>query len=228
MAASDSQLAKSTVASNLQARFNALQLSLGAKSDVAEKWSSELVARYTEQQRYYHTVSHVAAMLDCLDTHVVGMTDPLAVELAVYFHDWIYEPQSKTNEADSVEAFVAFAKELALDDLLSEKVVKMIEATVTHQIRDDFSPSEINDVNLFLDFDLEVLGRNWDDYLTYAGQIRKEYISFEEHEYNTGRAQVLKNFLERDRIYFSEVFYEEKETSARRNVNREINKVLGN
>jgi predicted metal-dependent HD superfamily phosphohydrolase len=33
----------------------------------------------------------------------VTLTDPAAVEWAVWFHDIVYEPSSKSNEADSAE-----------------------------------------------------------------------------------------------------------------------------
>jgi predicted metal-dependent HD superfamily phosphohydrolase len=226
METSGSHMPAAEVPFTLRVRFYDLQRSLGVKLETADKWSRALVDRYTEQQRYYHTVSHVDAMLDCLDAHRTGIKDRLAVELAVYFHDWIYKPQSKTNEADSVVAFMTFARELALEKEMVEKVVRMIEATVSHQISGAISPTERNDVELFLDFDLEVLGRKWEEYIAYAGQIRREYACFGERDYKIGRAKVLRSFLDRERIYFSESFFGEKEKSARRNIKREIDELV--
>jgi predicted metal-dependent HD superfamily phosphohydrolase len=57
-----------------------------------------LHAAYSEKRRFYHTVDHIDAML----THFDGVKDiaerPEELELAIWFHDAIYKPLSKTNE----------------------------------------------------------------------------------------------------------------------------------
>jgi predicted metal-dependent HD superfamily phosphohydrolase len=40
--------------------------------------------------------------------------------------------------------------------------------------------------------------------------------------YNKGRKQVLKHFLDRDSLYFTEYFKEKFETQARKNIKREL------
>jgi predicted metal-dependent HD superfamily phosphohydrolase len=162
-------------------------------------------------------------MLTCLDIHRLAITDAVAVELAVFFHDWVYEPQASGNEAASVLAFLDFAAEVGLEDGPKEKVMRLVEATVRHRVSDeDMLPGESGDLGLFLDFDLEVLGREWAEYEFYAGQIRREYACFGEREFSEGRVSVLRGFLERDRVYFSEVYHREREEAARENMRREI------
>jgi predicted metal-dependent HD superfamily phosphohydrolase len=211
--------------SRLKTRFAALTLSLGALPPTASTWSSTFVARYTQPQRHYHTLAHIDAMLTCLDVHRADLTDAVAVELAVFFHDWVYEPQtSAANEAASVLAFLAFAADVGggVGEGLRGTVVRLVEATVRHCVGVGVLPGERGDVELFLDFDLEVLGREWAEYEVYASQIRREYACFGEREFNQGRAGVLWGFLERDQVYFSEVFYREKEEAARENMRSEV------
>jgi predicted metal-dependent HD superfamily phosphohydrolase len=212
----------SLVTGALQGRFTKLAQSLGAETSLIETWSSAFIARYTEPQRHYHTLNHVAAMLDCLDKHRDKLSEPLAVELAIIFHDWIYEPQAKENEAESVVEFETYARQIGLDEGLRARVARFIDATKMHQICTDVSYDEKIDLSFFLDFDLEVLGRNWEDYLTYAKQIRQEYSYFNDEEFCSGRVKVLRNFSARERLFFSEEFFKTSEEAARENIRREI------
>src|SRR5579872_6892248 len=60
--------------------------------DVCEHVFAELVARYSRPERHYHTLTHIAAMLELLpDT-------PPALALAVWFHDAIYDSRAADNE----------------------------------------------------------------------------------------------------------------------------------
>jgi predicted metal-dependent HD superfamily phosphohydrolase len=206
----------------LKERFTNIVLGIRSEPMIASKWSEALISRYTEPHRYYHTTSHIVAMIFCLIQYHVHFKDLLAAELAIFFHDWIYDPESKTNELDSIAEFDKFADEVALDNLLRRKVIRMIEATIKHQLSENISTGEMSNVKMFLDFDLEVLGRDWNDYEIYAQQIRKEYICYDDAAYRSGRVKVLRAFLNRERIYFSDVYYKDKEQIARTNVAREI------
>jgi predicted metal-dependent HD superfamily phosphohydrolase len=213
--------ASPTIAPHLKKRFEDLALSLSASVFTVRTWSEQFVQRYTEPHRYYHTLAHISSMIACLDVRLSEIKDQKAVELAIFFHDWIYEPQGASNEAESVLVFEKFAIEIGLAANLRLKVVRLVEATVKHEIADNVPSEEDTDMKLFLDFDLEVLGRNWEEYKIYASQIRREYSCFEQQEYNIGRATVLSKFLARDKIYFSDTFCEE-EKFARENMRKEI------
>ena len=79
---------------------------------------------------------------------------------------------------------------------------------------------------LFLDFDLGILGTSQAEYDTYAEKIRKEYSHYTEDEYCRGRIAVLQRFLNRERLYFTDHFYEKYEGMARGNIDGEINSLL--
>lgn len=205
----------------LKSRFLAVASRLDASPSALRTWSEELVKRYTELQRHYHTLEHVGAMIDLLDECGDSVHDKTAVALSIFFHDWVYDPQRNDNETESVRIFAEFAQAVNLTAPLTERVMHFIERTITHTLP-DVGHAEDGDLALFLDFDLEVLSRQTDDYDRYARQIRREYSHVADNEYRKARAQVLKGFLKRERLYFSDRFFESREGAARRNLEWEI------
>lgn len=88
---------------------------------VDEMWMRYIFDRYTEPQRYYHTMAHVEEMLNYFLQYQKG-TRPdhrlpedgarcLALELAVLFHDVVYDPKRGDNEECSADWFSAFWEE---------------------------------------------------------------------------------------------------------------------
>jgi predicted metal-dependent HD superfamily phosphohydrolase len=214
---------ETTKADDVKSQFLQLATSFGAYSDLAAGWAHRLINRYTEVGRHYHTVSHVSNMLSLLADYETLIHDTTAVKLAIFFHDFIYDPKAKDNEIQSAECFQAFARDAGLPEEMKIKVVDLIEATIKHLLsHDESDANQRADMRLFLDFDLEVL--SWDEtkYAEYAGQIRREYGHFSDDIYCAGRIAVLESFLKRERLYFSDVFYNSSEARARGNIQGEI------
>jgi predicted metal-dependent HD superfamily phosphohydrolase len=213
----------STIEASLRGTFSELANQLSAPPAAVQKWTDDLIARYTEPQRHYHTINHIHSMLSCLGENKKHIKNHTLVELAIYFHDWIYDPQAKDNELQSIDFFRAFADEVGLDKAMIEQVAGYIERTITHTLPTTSDGAEPDsDLCFFLDFDLEVLSRGEVDYGQYARQIREEYSHFSDGGYCVGRIKVLKSFLGRERLYFSGVFYERREGTARENLKDEI------
>ena len=63
----------------------------------------ELIARYSESHRKYHTVRHLDECFAKLAEVRSCAEHPAEVEVALWFHDAIYEPRSNENEAKSAE-----------------------------------------------------------------------------------------------------------------------------
>ncbi|CAM9664914.1 unnamed protein product [Phaeothamnion confervicola] len=139
------------------------------------------------------------------------------VQLAIFFHDVVYNPTSASNEEDSVLLYRAFAEEagLAPDDV--EQVSGFIMATKAHAYS-----GEDWDLKLFLDLDMAVLGRKRDGYEEYARQIRAEYKHLPLGTYLRERARVLGNMLAADRIFATDGFAAQLEAAARANMASEI------
>lgn len=92
---------------------------------------------------------------------------------------------------------------------------KIILATKSHSIHPD------NDINIFLDADLAILGSDENIYAAYAASIRKEYGMFDDAAYRDGRRHVLDYFLNRPRIFITDYFYRNFEQQARINLQHE-------
>lgn len=93
-----------------------------------------------------------------------------------------------------------------------KRVREMILAT-----RHEHAPSS-NDARLMVDIDLSVLGQPSPVFDTYEKNIRAEYYRVPEEEYRSGRARVLRGFLERQTIYSTERFKERYGVQARVNL----------
>ena len=90
-------------------------------------------------------------------------------------------------------------------------------ATKGHQI----DPNDA-DLGIFLDADLAILGTSPTEYQAYARSIRQEYRWVADADYRAGRTQVLASFLQRDRLYFTDLLFNELESIARFNIQQEI------
>lgn len=177
--------------------------------DVAERWLRDLEARYSEPHRHYHTLAHVEHMLELLphaDETVVA---------AVWFHDAIYD--GNANE----ERSAVLARE-ALEELgfAEEKIVlveRMVLATKKHE------PADLPESGLaFLDADLAILGSDRPRYDEYVRQVRQEYAHVPDDLFRTGRNAILRRFLERPRLYFTDEFSARFEEKARENIESEL------
>lgn len=175
-----------------------------------------LLTAYSEPDRYYHTAAHIAAMLRHSDSCTELLQDKTATDLAILYHDIVYDASCKDNEEASADRAAAELKELGVNDEQISRIVQLIHATKHHT-----AEGEIRDVHYLLDFDLSALGGAPETYDAYAAGIRKEYNMYPDALYNPGRKAVLNHFLEMDFIYKTPFFRERFEAQARVNLQRE-------
>ncbi len=201
-----------------KARFEAIwQRLAGSRSDSA--WAA--LAGYADPQRAYHNMDHIASMLAGLDL-VRGEAEFVGahfgeVEIAIWFHDAIYDPLAKDNEAQSVALFRdCMAPQANMPARGIDHIEAMILATATHAPDPDLS------TRLLLDLDLRVLGSAPDAYAQYARAVRSEYSAVSDDAWRAGRPAVLRRFLERDAIYQTRYFNSRLEAQARKNLAEEI------
>jgi len=176
----------------------------------------ELVSRYSEPQRHYHNLSHVAECIAEFDSARQLAQDPTAVEVAIWFHDAVYD----THAADNEERSAKLAKERIAQARggvgLSESVASLILATKTH------GPASTPDAPLLIDVDLSILGKPKDRFGEYEAQIRREYEWVPVDTFKVKRAEILERFLARDRIYATDHFFDKYERPARTNLRNSI------
>ncbi|MDX8478771.1 hypothetical protein RFN28_09800 [Mesorhizobium sp. VK24D] len=188
---------------------------------IDEALKSELSALYKSEDRHYHSLAHIEAMLalavDC--RHLLH--DPEAVEAAIWFHDAIYDSRAKDNEAKSAALAEQELSGRTSPERLS-RIVAMINATATHQLPQFDDEKAAGDAALFLDMDLAILGAEPSVFDTYEKAVRREYGWVEEPMWRGGRAAVLKSFLARPHIYHTAEFRRRFEAQARQNMERSL------
>ena len=166
--------------------------------------------------RAYHDFSHVGEVLAHMRA-VPQWDDPIAVALAVLFHDAIYEAGKPDNEARSAAlATELIARHLPELGVNLGRVHALIALTARHGrlARDEVDP----EAALFLDCDMAILGAEPERYAAYERAIAEEYRALPRELYRNGRAHFLRSLLAKPAIYLSNFFEAELEQRARRNL----------
>jgi predicted metal-dependent HD superfamily phosphohydrolase len=176
-----------------------------------------LINAYNQPDRHYHNLNHIHQILTTIDRFNLELQNPTAVKLAAWFHDFVYNPQAADNEFQSAQLAKELFTEINVSSSLIDRVQQLILATQGHQI----DPNDA-DRCIFLDADLAILGTDPAQYQAYARSIRKEYGWVTDADYQTGRIQVLESFLQRDRLYYTDLLFDELESIARTNMQQEI------
>lgn len=192
---------------------------LGLSPEIERTIWTTIESRYCEPVRAYHTLEHIHDMIIISRQFKTEISDYASVLLAIIFHDIVYDPKSNANEENSADLFSEFLGDY-LDKSLLTKTVKYILATKCHL------PGELSDRDLllFLDLDMSILGRERDEYFSYAAKIRKEYSHVEERAFDIGRSNFLRKTLESSHhIFLTEKFQSLMESKARSNLEWEIN-----
>ncbi|MEI9427472.1 HD domain-containing protein [Mesorhizobium sp. Cs1299R1N3] len=182
---------------------------------------TELSALYAAEERHYHNLAHIEAMLALARDYRGELGDPEAVEAAIWFHDAIYDSRARDNEARS--AALAEQKLAGrIDAGRLGRISAMILATATHQLPLFDDAAAIRDASLFLDMDLSILGAAPEAFDAYERAVRREYGWVEEPMWRAGRGAVLKTFLARPHIFHTQEFRQRFEPQARLNIARSL------
>jgi predicted metal-dependent HD superfamily phosphohydrolase len=194
--------------------WSALWTRLGARSDPSPLHAAVL-ARYAEPHRAYHTGEHIARTLSLLDGARERLRRPDEAELAVWLHDLVYDPRATDNEARSADIAAGWLAEGGADAARAERVRALILAT-RHA-----APPEEHDARYVVDADLSILGAAPAEFDRYEIQVREEYRFRSDSEWRTGRARLLRAFLDHPRLFLTPDFAV-FEAPARANLARSI------
>lgn len=196
-------------------RFIALWNRPGARRTHEEEFA-KLVSMYSEPQRFYHNMNHVENCLTEFDDARHLVQQPDLVELAIWYHDAIYDTQSKDNEEKSAQ----LAYDVCLSAQLSETFMKEVKDLIL-VTKHDVVPRGI-DARVLIDVDLSILGKSSEEFNKYERDIRKEYFWVPENQFKQGRSAILQMFLDRNSIYLTDFFNGKYESQARANLQRSI------
>lgn len=177
---------------------------------------NDLVTRYSEPHRAYHTLAHIQHCLDEFKQVRHLIANPNAVELALWYHDTIYNTKAKDNEEKSAALARTIIQSASLPDAFGQFVADCIMATKHTAIPAD------PDIQFLVDIDLSSLGKPEKEFDENAQKIRKEYEWVPEDMFAAGRSAILKSFLNRPNIYATQFFRDKYETRARQNIARSL------
>lgn len=178
-----------------------------------------LIGRYAVKRRAYHNPGHLADMFGHFDAFAPFLREKSLLAAAIFYHDAVYNPARRDNELRSADVAAKELPQLGFTAEAVESVRTFIVATQTHLLPPGTAPT---DLPWLLDFDLAILGADWETYAAYARNIRREYRLYPDLLYKPGRVRALEHFLERPRIFHTPPFFEKYEAQARQNLAREI------
>ena len=178
----------------------------------------DLVSHYEDGRRAYHNLTHVLHCLQEFDRVKNLIQDPLAAELALWFHDEIYDPKRPDNEELSAEAAIRCLVSCGASPTLILKVVAHILATKHHRVI-----TNDPDQPFVLDIDMAILGQPEAVFDRYDSQIALEFGFVPHEKYREGRTAALRGF-ERP-IFKTPFFHDLYEEVAEENIQRAITRL---
>lgn len=198
-----------------------LWTALGA-STVPGGLYNQLVRAWGEPQRHYHTLQHLRECLAHCEAAAMLARRPDEVELALWFHDAVYDPRRGDNEQRSADWARSGILAAGCSGAVADRVAALVLATAGHE-----APGDDPDAQLLLDIDLAILGAGEVRFAEYERQVRAEYAHVADADWRAGRARVLEGFLARPRIYATAPYHDALEQRARVNLARSLAALAG-
>ena len=201
-------------------RFIDLWMRVGSRAGEAKARHvyADLLSHYGEAQRRYHTIDHILHCLRHVDRIPDSYENKDAVELAIWFHDAIYEIGDPTNERRSEQWFQA----QSLGDLpaaLVEQVARLIIATEHRE------PPTQTDAGYVVDIDLSSFGRPYLEFVADSQLVRDESTHLDDKQFFVGQREFLKSLMRRGRVFHTDLFNELLEERARENIKRTLDDI---
>jgi predicted metal-dependent HD superfamily phosphohydrolase len=143
----------------------------------------------TAPHRHYHTLGHLALMLNALNAawvrNFITFNDSKPLVVATMFHDVVYDPLASDNEERSaIEAKLRLSHQQYDVPLITD----LIMVTKGH----DLTKYRLGSPQYWIIFaDLSILWAREHQYRWYAHGVRKEYAHVPAELYREGRRKVL-------------------------------------
>ena len=194
--------------------LNAVNAYRSTPDNTFKLWQ-EVESQYADRARHYHTMAHIENLTKDLLPLKVSFQNWNVVVFAVVYHDIIYKASKSNNEEKSAGLAVKRLSDMGVQGESIRRCGEFIMATKRHEPVDD-------EIDLFTDADLSILGSAADAYQLYTQQVRQEYSIYPDLLYKPGRKRVLLHFLEMEHIYKTSFFRDKYEATARRNLKDEL------
>jgi predicted metal-dependent HD superfamily phosphohydrolase len=203
------------------------------RQDLVEAWATSLAGAggadpavaaigtallddWSAEHRHYHDLAHLCTVLTNVRELATFADDPLACELAAWYHDAVYQgaPDDEERSAQRAEAELVT---LGLEPPLVAEVARLVRLTAGH----DPQPHDRNG-GVLCDGDLAILAAPPADYLAYTRAVRAEYAHLPAEVFRAGRAAVLQALLDLPELFRSPPGRARWESAARANLIAEL------
>ncbi len=174
-----------------------------------------LIRHYGESWRRYHTQAHLQHCLKYFDKARAHMESPDEVEMALWFHDAVYDVRGNDNELMSAQLFTR-----AADGFLTSRCLQRVFELI--MITEHCDPPSAGDERYIVDIDLSSFGLPWDEFSHDSANVRAEFPHLDDDEYNRRQLKFFRHLLSRPHFYASEFFRERYEKVARANLARRM------
>jgi predicted metal-dependent HD superfamily phosphohydrolase len=173
----------------------------------------DLLKRYSEEHRRYHTPAHIAHCLKLFDLASGKMDEPDAVEMSIWFHDAIYDAIASDNEERSAKYFIRTCGN-DIDREFQSKVCDLIMVTIHKE------PPLTPDERYLVDIDLSSFGLPWKKFLEDSEAVREEFQHLSDEEFYPAQKKFLEKLVARQHFCFTKFFRDRHEKRARSNIAR--------
>jgi len=203
----------------MEAKFKDLWTRVNGKENSNVVFET-LNSLYSQPHRFYHNLTHIDHCLRELSSIKSSAKDYDSLELAIWYHDAVYETRRDDNEKKSAELAKEICEINNFTDDFTTRVYQLILST-----KHCGEPSD-PDTKILLDVDLSILGQEEDIFKEYEDNIRKEYIWVPSDIFKAERKKILQSFLDRKSIYLTDYFKDKYEIIARDNLKKSIRCLL--
>ena len=209
-------LSPNTVGAGFE-RWRSVCVSLNATQRVEDTYR-DLTTRYQESVRAYHNLEHIVKCLDEFDLLRRLARNSSSVELAIWFHDAVYDSRAADNEEKSAALAEVFLRAMGIVGETPHTVGSLIRLT-----KHDCAPTTV-DEQIILDVDLAILGQSPEVFDKYESGVRVEYAWVSDKEFWSKRTGFLKSLLAREQIFHTALCRQRYELAARQNLQRTIDR----
>jgi predicted metal-dependent HD superfamily phosphohydrolase len=197
-------------------RFEKLWLRCARDAAAAEpqQFFAQVQQHYNEPHRRYHTPAHITHCLTQFDAARTQMQLPDTVELAIWYHDVIYDVGAADNELQSARLLRRHAQGVMPEELV-QCVHDLIMVTV-HGRQQPATP----DQGYMVDIDLSSFGLPWPRFLRDSVAVREEFPHMSDAQFYPRQREFLSSLLARESFCITAFFRKRHETRARKNITR--------
>jgi len=198
---------------SLQSSWKRAWLGLGAEGDGLAVMR-KLLEAYAEPQRRYHTLQHLAECLALFEGHRDLAAQQAEVEIALWFHDAVYDLERERGDNEARSAKWAEA-ELRAAGVAAGPIARVAGLILASR---HAALPQSQDQKLLVDIDLAILGAPRPRFEEYEAQIRAEYGGVPDALFRRKRREVLSGFLARSPLYTTPRLRELFEVRAKENL----------